>query len=75
MSIKSISTSNNLTITTVNNKNYLIEIRTFLGTTVFKDTVKPNNNTIQIKGLNPGKYIIHISNDANAIKQQIHIKK
>ena len=75
MSVKSISTSNNLTITTKNNKSYLIEIRTFLGTTVFKDSIKPENNTIKIKGLNAGKYIIHISNDATSIKQQIQIKE
>ncbi len=75
MSIKSISTSNNLIITTLNNTNYLIEIRTFLGTTVFKDSIKPANNTILIKGLNPGKYIIHISNDTKLIKRQIAIKK
>ncbi len=73
MSIKIISTSNNLTITTLNNTVCLIEICTYLGTTVFKDKITPINNVIKIKGLNPGKYIIHISNKEKSIKQQINI--
>ncbi|WP_291972652.1 T9SS type A sorting domain-containing protein [Lutibacter sp.] len=75
MSIKIISTSNNLTITTINNALYLIEISTYLGSIVYKDHIKPKNNKITIRGLNSGKYIIHISNNTQLIKQQINILK
>jgi hypothetical protein len=71
--VKSISTTDNLIIKTKNNTNYLIEIRTYLGTTVFKDNISPKNNTIKITGLNPGKYIIHISNKYKSTKKQINI--
>jgi len=74
MTIKSISTSKNITIKTENNTVYLVEIRTFLGTTVFKDFIKPISKTIKIKGLNAGKYIIQISNDKKLTNQQIHIE-
>jgi len=73
MTIKSISTSNNLTITTLSNTYYLIEICTYLGTIVFKDDIKPKDNKIIIKGLNPGKYVIQISNNSKLIKKQINI--
>jgi len=75
MTIKSISTSKNLTVTTLNNTVHLIDISTFLGTMVFKDNIKPKNNIIKIKGLNTGKYIIHISNNYRSTKQQININQ
>lgn len=74
MTIKSISTSKNIIIRTENDTVYLVEIRTFLGTTVFKDFIKPTNKTIKIKGLNIGKYTIQISNDKKLTNQQIHIE-
>ncbi|WP_457611199.1 hypothetical protein [Lutibacter sp.] len=73
MSIKIISTSNNVTITTVNNTLYLIEISTYLGSIVYKDHIKPKNNKITIRGLNSGKYVIHISNKEKSTKQHINI--
>jgi len=73
MTVKSISASKTLMITTFNNTVHLIEISTFLGTTIFKDHIKPINNIIKIKGLNTGKYIIHISNQSKSSKQQINI--
>ncbi len=74
MTVKSISTSKNITIKTDDNTVYLVEIRTFLGTTVFKDFINPVDKTIKIKGLNIGKYIIQISNDKKLTNQQIHLK-
>lgn len=74
MTIKNISKSKNITIKTENNTVYLVEIRTFLGTTVFKDYINPINKIIKIKGLNPGKYTIQISNDKKLTNQQIHIE-
>lgn len=73
MTIKSLANSKSVTIATENNDKHIIEICTFLGTTVFKDTIQPVNNTIKINGLNPGKYIIHITNDLKLIKKQINI--
>ncbi|MEE9349040.1 MAG: T9SS type A sorting domain-containing protein [Flavobacteriaceae bacterium] len=73
MTVKSISTLKNIRIETENDSNYTIEIRTYLGTTIFKDTILPKNKIISIKGLNPGKYIIHISNELKLIKRQINI--
>ncbi|HIP36387.1 MAG TPA: T9SS type A sorting domain-containing protein [Crocinitomix sp.] len=73
MTVKSISTSKNITIKTENNSVYNIEICTYLGTTVFKDTILPKNKIITIKGLNSGKYIINISNELKLTKQQIEI--
>jgi len=73
MTLKCIITYNDLTIKTENNAEYVIEIRTYLGTTVFKDTIIPINKTITVKGLNAGKYIIHISNDNKIIEQQIKV--
>lgn len=74
MTVKSISTSKNITIKTGDSTVYLVEIRTFLGTTVFKDVIKPINKTIKIKGLNIGKYTIQISNNKKLTNQQIHIE-
>ncbi|WP_456376058.1 hypothetical protein [Lutibacter sp.] len=74
MSIKIISTSNNLIISTVNNALYLVEISTYLGAIVYKDHIKPKNNKITIKGLDAGKYSIQISNNTKLIKQQVNIK-
>ncbi len=71
--MKSISTVSNLIIATEKNTNYLIEIRTYLGTTVFKDIIEPKKNRIEIKGLDPGKYIVHISNKTKSVQQQINI--
>ncbi len=71
MTVKSISTSKNISIETENNSAYQIEICTFLGTTIFKDKILPKNKIINIKGLNAGKYIIHISNELKLIKKQI----
>jgi len=73
MSIKIVSTSNNLTITTINNALYLVEISTYLGSIVYKDHIKPKNNKITIRGLNSGKYIIHISTKEKSTKQHINI--
>jgi hypothetical protein len=69
MTDKSISTSNNITLSALSDSRYLIEICTYLGTTVFKDFIKPKDRLIKIKGLNLGKYIIHISNETKYIKK------
>ncbi len=73
MTLKSISTSKDITIETDNNTLCTIEIYTYLGTIVYKDAILPKNKMINIKGLNPGKYIIHISNEFKLTKQQIQI--
>ena len=75
MTVKSISTSKDIIINTENNTVYKIEICTFLGSTVFKDFIKPINKNIKIKGLNPGKYIIYISDENKLVKQQIKLLK
>jgi hypothetical protein len=75
MTVKSISTSKNILIKTENNAVYQIKISSILGTTIFKDTILPKNNTIEIKGLNPGKYIIQVSNDLIFTRRQINILK
>ncbi len=73
MIIKSMSTSKNISIKTERDTLCLVEICTFLGTTVFRDYIKPKDNKIKIKGLNTGKYIIHVSNDSKQISKQIKI--
>ena len=73
MTIKSIVNSKSITISTENNQMHTVEISTFLGTTVFKDSIQPVNNTIKINGLNPGKYTIHITTDSKLIKKQVNL--
>lgn len=73
MTIKRIANSKSITIPTENNHIHTIEICTFLGTTVFKDSIQPINNTIKINGLNPGKYTINITSDFKLTKRQINI--
>ena len=75
MIIKSIINSNDVLIETDSNLSCLIEISTFLGTLVFKDTITPVDNTIRIKGLTPGKYFLHISSEKKTIKHKISIPK
>ena len=75
MVVKNISTSENFIIHTENNSVCTIEITTYLGTTVFKDTITPINKTIKIKGLNPGKYIVNISNNSKLLNNFLNIKK
>jgi len=73
MTVKSISTSKNISIKTECDTAYTVEIRTYLGTVVFKDIITPFNKTITIKGLSKGKYIIQVSNNTTFLKKQISL--
>ena len=64
---------NTINILTESNTTCQVTVATFLGTTVFDDTITPQNNQILIQGLNPGKYTIKISNKLQLFKQQINI--
>jgi len=71
MTLISISTAEDLILNTTDNGVYSIIIQTYLGTTIFKDTITAINNNIVIKGLEKGKYLISVSNDKEFIKQKI----
>ena len=74
MTLISISTAEDLILNTTDNGVYSIIIQTYLGTTIFKDSIKALDNSIVIKGLETGKYIVSISNDQEFIKQKITLK-
>jgi len=67
------ATSKSVNIFTESNDSCQITVSTFLGTTVFKGTITPQNKCIQIKGLPLGKYTIKISNKLSLIIQYINI--
>jgi len=74
MTLISISKAEDLILNTTDNGVYSIIIQTYLGTTVFKDTIRAIANRIIIKGLETGKYIVSISNDQEFVKQKITLK-
>jgi len=73
MTVKNVKTTKDIIIKTDDDSTYEIEICTFLGTTIFRDSIRPLKKHIKIKGLNCGKYIIYIANNTNLFKQQIVI--
>ncbi|WP_456377874.1 T9SS type A sorting domain-containing protein [Lutibacter sp.] len=74
MTYISISTAEDLVITTTDNGVYKITVHTYLGSTIFSDTINAVDNIIVIKGLEKGKYIVRVSNDQEFIKQKIILK-
>jgi len=74
MTFINISTEEDLVINTEDNGVYNITIQTYLGTTIFKDKVTAIDNSIIIKGLEKGKYLISISNNKEFIKRKILLK-
>jgi len=74
MTLISISTAEDLIINTTDNGVYAITIQTYIGTTIFKDTITTIDKRIVVKGLEKGKYIITISNNQEFIKQKITLK-